>query len=234
MNKKIVVIHQPDFAPYLGFFHRFLHADFYIALDHVQFVNSSRSWTNRDKIKTAQGEKWLTLSVKKAPRDTAINQIELSADTGWWQDNLRLLEQNYRKAPFYGELMPEIERLYTRPFHMLCDFNMASIEMLMDMLDVRIPWVWSSGLNPVGAKNELLVDLLQKVSATHYLSGVGARDYFDPLPFAKAGIEVIWQDFTHPVYAQQFGDNFVPYLSALDVLFNHGAKASREILRRGR
>lgn len=232
MNKKVVVIHQPDFAPYLGFFQRFLHADLYIALDHVQFVNSSRSWTNRDKIKTAQGEKWLTISVKKAPRDTAINQIELSTDTDWRQDNLRLLEQNYRKTPCYNELMPEIERLYAQPFRLLRDFNMASIEMLMDMLDVRIPLVWSSTLDPVGTKNELLVDLAQKVSATHYLSGVGARDYFQSEPFTKEGIEVIWQNFTHPVYAQQFGE-FVPYLSALDVLFNHGITASREILRRG-
>ena len=188
MNKKIVVIHQPDFAPYLGFFHRFLHADMYIALDHVQYVNgSSRAWTHRDKIKTAQGEKWLTVSVKKAPRDTAINQIELSTDTDWRQDNLRLLEQNYRKAPFYAELMPQIEQLYARPFHLLRDFNMASIEMLMDMLDVRIPWVWSSSLDPAGTKNELLVDLLKKVSATHYLSGVGARDYFDPAPCQGRG-----------------------------------------------
>lgn len=229
MSKKIVVIHQPDFMPYLGFFHRFLHADFYIALDHVQFVHSNRSWTHRDKIKTSQGEKWLTISVKKAPRDTSIDRIEL-ADTDWRQDNLRLLEQNYRKALCYNELMPEIERLYAQPFHLLRDFNMASIELLMDMLDVRIPWVWSSGLHPQGAKNELLVNLLQKVDATHYLSGVGARDYFQPEPFAEAGIEVVWQDFTHPVYAQQFGE-FMPYLSALDVLFNHGVAASREILR---
>jgi len=129
--------------------------------------------------------------------------------------------------------MPEIERLYAHPFLMLSDFNKASIEMLMVMLDVRVPWVWSSSLNPVGAKNELLIDLLQKVSATHYLAGVGARDYFEPESFAQAGVEVIWQDFKHPVYEQQFGD-FVPYLSALDVLFNHGITASREILRRDR
>jgi len=233
MHKKVLVIHQPDFVSHLGFYHRFLNADIYIALDHVQFVNgSSRAWTHRDKIKTAQGEKWLTLSVKKAPRDTAINQIELSLDTDWRQGNLHLLKQNYRNAPFYGELMPEIERLYARPIKLLRDFNMASIEMLMDMLDVRIPWVWSSSLEPVGTKNELLVDLLQKVSATHYLSGMGARDYFQAEPFARAGIEVIWQNFTHPVYAQQFGE-FMPYLSALDVLFNHGVTASREILRRG-
>jgi len=230
MNK-IVVIHQPDFAPYLGFFHRFLHADLYIALDHVQFVNSSsRSWTHRDKIKTTQGEKWLTISVKRMPRDTPISRIKLSTDVDWRQQNLSLLEQNYRKASFYKEIMPEVERLYGRPFEFLRDFNIASIEMIMTMLDVRIPWVWSSTLDPVGSKNELLINLLRRVSASHYLSGIGARDYFQPELFAKAGLEVIWQNFVHPVYAQQF-DNFVPYLSALDVLFNHGANKSREILR---
>lgn len=231
MSKKTVVIHQPDFVPYLGFFHRFLHADYFIALDHVQFVNgSSRAWTHRDKIKTAQGEKWLTVSVKKAPRDTAINQIELSTEIDWRQDNLRLLEQSYRKAPFYAALMPQIERLYSAPHYTLRDFNMASIEMLMDMLDVCLPWAYSSSLNPQGTKNELLADLLKKVPATHYLSGVGAKDYFDSEPFEEAGIEVVWQDFSHPVYSQQFG-NFLPYLSALDLLFNQGIEDSRNILR---
>lgn len=174
----------------------------------------------------------MTLSVKKTSRDTPINQIELSDTVDWAGDNLNLLEQNYRKAPYYAEIMPRMEEIHREPCCMLADFNLRSIEMLMDMLDVRIPWVCSSGLEPVGTKNELLVDLLKKVSATHYLSGVGARDYFQPGPFSKAGIEVIWQDFTHPVYTQQFGE-FVPYLSALDVLFNHGITASREILRRG-
>ena len=95
---KTVVIHQPDFMPYLGFFHRFLLADLYIALDHIQFVHSSRGWTHRDKIKTAFGERWLALSVKKAPRDTPINKIELTTTTDWVGNNLNLLRENYRKA----------------------------------------------------------------------------------------------------------------------------------------
>ena len=52
MYKKRIVIHQPDFMPYLGFFDRFRNADLYIALDSVQYVNSSRGWTNRDKVKS--------------------------------------------------------------------------------------------------------------------------------------------------------------------------------------
>lgn len=231
MKKNVVVIHQPDFAPYLGFFHRFLQADMYIALDHVQFVSgSSRSWTNRDKIKTADGVKWLTVSVKKAPRETAINKVELAIASDWRRDNLNLLEQNYRNAPYYNEIIPAIERLYAQQFHMLSDFNMASIAMVMSMLDLSVPWVWSSDLQPSGSKNELLIDLLRKVKATHYLSGLGARAYLEPQKFSAAGIEVIWQQFNHPVYPQQYGE-FVPFLSILDVFFNCGIVGARDLVR---
>lgn len=229
---KTVVIHQPDFMPYLGFFQRFLKADLYIVLDHVQFVNgTSRSWTHRDKIKTAAGERWLTLSVKKTGRDTPINQVELSDSVDWIQGNLNLLTQNYRKAPYYAEIMPMVEALYRSPQRLLADFNLRSIEMLMKLLDIRVPMVLSSSLEPDGHKNELLIDLLGKVGATHYLSGTGARDYMAPDLFRDAGIEVLWQEFTHPVYPQQFGD-FVPYLSALDALFNCGADGARKLIRR--
>lgn len=230
MIKKSVVIHQPDFMPHLGFFDRLIQADLFISLDHVQFVhNTSRSWMNRDKIKTAKGPAWLTVSVKKAPRNTSINNIYL-AETSWRADNLNLLRDNYRKAPGFKEIMPEIERLYTMPFKLLRDFNMASIQMLMTMLNISIPWNWSSSLDPKGSKNELVVDLLKKVSATHYISGVGALAYFNRKLFTDAGIEVIWQNYKHPEYTQQHGP-FIPGLSTLDLLLNHGRTKAREILR---
>ena len=64
MKDKIVVIHQPDFMPYLGFFDRLLKADVYVVFDNVQYVRGCRSWTARDKIKTLSGEKWLSIGIK--------------------------------------------------------------------------------------------------------------------------------------------------------------------------
>lgn len=227
---KTVVIHQPDFLPYLGFFHRFLGADLYVALDHVQFVNgTSRSWTHRDKIKTPRGVQWLSVSVRKAPRDTPINEIELSG-TGWKAHNLNLVRQNYREAPHFDEIFAELDCLYSLPCTRLVEFTIASIDMLLRLLDITIPRLESSSMQPVGHKNELLVDILRKVGASRYLSGDGARDYFELPPFQEAGIEVMWQDFKHPVYPQLYGE-FVPYLSSIDMLFNCGVEHSREILR---
>jgi hypothetical protein len=229
--RNTVVIHQPDFLPYLGFFQRFLSADEFVVLDHVQFVTgTSSSWTHRDKIKTDKGEKWLTLSVRKACMDTPINAIELSKSVDWVSSNLNLLKQNYRRAPYFNEVFPFLVELYDKPPKLMMDFNLRSIELLMDLLDVRLPMVLSSTLQPVGRSNEMLIDLLGKVGATHYLSGKGGREYMQPKKYEQAGIKVVWQIFEHPVYPQQFGA-FIPYLSTIDVLFNCGIMGARQVLR---
>jgi len=228
---KTVVIHQPDFLSYLGFFHRLLHADLYIVLDDVQFVKgTSQSWMNRDKIKTQNGEKWLTVNVQKAPSGTNINEILLNDTLNWKKQNLDLLTQNYKKAEYFDEIYPYIEELYNSKHTKLSDFNMGSIHILNKLFDINIDIVYSSNLITTKTKSERLVELLTQVDATHYLSGVGARDYHEDKPFNDANIKVIWQEFKHPTYTQLYGD-FIPYLSSVDMLFNCGVKKSRNILR---
>ena len=231
MDDRLVVIHQPDFMSWPGFFDRLLKSDIYVVLDNVQYVNSSsRSWMNRDKIKTAKGESWLTVGVRKCPRETPINEVMLTDTMDWRGNNLNLLRENYRKAPFFGEIMPYVEELYSFKCERMMDFNMESIKMLMKLFDISIDIVIASTLNPEGKNNTLVVDIIKKLGCHRYLSGTGARDYYDPEVYKKAGIEVIWQEFTPPVYPQQFGE-FIPYLSSIDMLFNCGIEESRALLR---
>ena len=230
MLKKIVVIHQPDFLSYLGFFDRLLKCDLYVILDHVQYLRGSKSWMNRDKIKTPQGEKWLTVAVEKVPRDTPINQIMLKKGVEWRINNLNLLRENYRKACFFTEVFPHIEEIYSFKCEKMVDFNLKALDILLELLDIKVETILSSTLDAQYKSNEMLVDILQKVNATSYLSGIGARDYYNPKPFIEAKIEVIWQEFKHPIYPQMFGE-FIPYLSSIDLLFNCGIEESRRVLR---
>lgn len=223
-----VVIHQPDFLPWLGFFHRLTKADLFIVLDHVQFAR--RGWIHRDRIKTPTGAQWISLSVTKAARDAPISEIRLSHDTAWRSDHLNLLRQNYRKADHFDDVFPDIEQLYQAPHEHLTSLNLAGIDLLCGLLDVSIPRVLSSELSPTGTSTAMLVDLLKKVGATRYLSGLGARDYLDDRLLADAGIELEWQAFSHPVYPQLHGE-FLPMLSSVDLLLNCGARRSAEILR---
>ena len=225
--KKTVVIHQPDFLPYLGFFHRLLNADLFVILDSVQFLR--RGWHHRDKIKTPQGDSWITLGLIKSSQDTKINDIFLNNDN-WKEKHLSVLKQNYKKSKYFNEIFPYLEELYLKSFEKMIDFNLASIELLMKLFDIKIDIEYSSKYNITTRANDLLVDILKEVSATHYLSGVGAKDYFEQQPFSEANIEVVWQDFKHPIYPQLHGE-FIPYLSSIDLLFNCGIEESRKILR---
>lgn len=233
MKDKVVVIHQPDFMPYLGFFDRLLKADIFVILDNVQYVrDSSRAWTARDKIKTAQGEKWIKVGTKRAPLGTKINEIVLSEENNWRVSHINLFQENYRSAPYYDEIIPYIKELYDYRCKYLVDFNLKAIEMLLSLFDIKVQMVIASDLNVNGKNNELVINIIKKLSCRKYLSGIGARDYYVPELYEKAGIDVIWQNFTHPIYEQQY-DGFIPYLSSVDLLFNCGIDKSRNILKEG-
>ena len=228
---RTAVIHQPDFLPYSGFFERLIYADIFIILDHVQFVShTSASWMHRDKIKTPYGEKWISQSLQKHSSFVPINTIKLSRSVDWRGRNINQIHSAYWKSPFYAEVWPLIEAIYSFESQLMVDFNVNAIRLLLDVLDISVDVVHSSGLLPRGSSNEMLIGLLRQVGASHYLSGDGAKSYLRPELFLNSGIAIRWQNFVHPVYDQLYG-SFVPYLSIIDMLFNCGIIASRQLLR---
>lgn len=226
--KRQIVIHQPDFLPYLGFFHRLINADIYIVLDHVQF--SPRNWTHRDKIKTQNGPAWLSVSIQKSRSNTAIKDIVLAQDGLWRTANINAIKGNYGGSPYFDQIFPKLVMLYSRPITHLVDFNLAGIDLICELLGISIDTRLSSEHLITSRKSEMNAELVAAVGGARYLSGIGARAYHDQTPFNRLGIEVVWQEFTHPIYPQQFGE-FVPYLSTIDALFNCGPEETVRLLR---
>lgn len=225
---KRVCIHQPDFLPYLGFFDRLLFTDVFIILDDVQFLR--RGWHHRDKIKTKQGESWLTLSIKKGDYYQKINQVLLGEDRDVWVPrNLNLIKENYRDAPYFDNYFSQIKDIYQLPLVKMIDINMEFLKFCFDAFNLQVNKIFSSDLNVEGQNNQKLINLVKAVEGTHYLSGTGARAYLDEGMFAQEGIVVEWQEFKHPIYSQLHGE-FIPYLSCIDLLFNCGPQA-KDVLR---
>lgn len=224
---KRVCIHQPDFLPYLGFFHRLLFTDIFIILDDVQFLR--RGWHHRDKIKTSHGEKWLTLSIKKGDYYQKINQVILSEDRDMWIANhLNLLKVNYKKATYFDDYFPQIRDIYLSDFNRLIDINMTFLYFFFKLFDLKGNIIFSSELNVEGHNNLKLINLVKAAGSRHYLSGIGAKYYMDEEMFANEGITIEWQKFYHPVYPQLHGE-FIPNLSCIDLLFNCGPN-SKDVL----
>lgn len=218
-----VCIHQPDFAPHLGFFDRLKDSDVFVVLDNVQFLR--RGWHHRDKIRTRHGAQWLSLSVKKGDYNQTIDQVFLADEvTGWKVQNLNLISENYRHAPAFATIFPALESLYHAPLERLVDFNMAFIRYFLKFLGIAVDIRFASEIAVHGERTDRLVNLVRAVNGTRYLTGTGSRSYLEIDKFAGRGIAVEMRPFRTPVYRQQF-EPFIPDLSVIDLAFNCGAES---------
>lgn len=220
---KTVCIHQPDFAPYLGFFDRLLSTDHFILLDNVQFIR--RGWQHRDRIKTREGSGWLTLSLQKDDYHQRISDVRLAPGERWIIENLALLRQSYAKAPCFDLIYPQVEAIYRAGYERLIDFNMALLNMALRLLSIDVQMSFASAYPVASSGSQRLLELVLAVQGDNYLTGPGSRDYLDEALFAQSGVSVNWQNFKHPTYSQLYG-NFEPMLSCLDLFFNCGNEAA--------
>ena len=227
----IVSINQPAYLPWLGYFHRIATSDVHVMLDHVQFEKNS--FTNRNKVRTADGWCWLTVPVKTKGRfgDLAIRTVEIDNSTDWRARHWKTIRQSYRRAPHFEEHAPFFEQVYRREWTLLADLLRETTGYLLRALGITTRLLVSSDMSPQGAKDELVLDLCRKASADLYLSGALGRDYLRKELFEGAGIKVLFQDYRHPMYPQQYGE-FIPHLSVVDLLFHCGGQ-SLDILMEG-
>lgn len=219
----IAAIHQPNYLPFLGFFHKMARADLFILLDDVPFTKTS--FTQRVRIKMADGVHWLTVPVRtRGRRGEPISAVEISADPDWSRRHGETLRRAYGKAPHFRWAWEVLEPAWMRPVTRLADLNVDLVGRCAELLGLRTKRVLASTLDGKGAKSARLASLCVAAGADVYLSGPTGRNYLDMPVFERAGVQVKFSTFQHPVWRQGFGP-FVPHLSLVDLLFNEGPQA---------
>ncbi|HUJ78848.1 MAG TPA: WbqC family protein [Nitrospiria bacterium] len=230
-----VAVHQPQYLPWSGLFDKIDQADLFVVLDNVQYQKNE--WQNRNRIKTPQGWRWLTVPVHYA-YPQRLREVRV-AETGWQRTHWRTLTQSYRKAPHFDRYAPLLEPLYTARWAWLVDLALAGMACLADALGIGWAPRLASEMTLTEEPNQRLIDICRQVGADHYLAGSGSRHYLDLAAFERAGIAVNVQQFSHPVYPQLYPP-FETGLTVLDLLFNCGQeslarlRASRGALLEGR
>ena len=222
-----VVILQPGYLPWLGFFDQFYQSDLFVIYDDVQF--DRRGWRHRNRIKSATGIQWLTVPVlKKGNYIQMIKETKIADETNWQRKQLGAIRTNYVRASYFDLYFPELERTLQRPWSFLIDLDLALMELILGWLGLQRETRLSSQMNVDGGQTRRLFEICNTLGATEYLTGDAAKDYIDESLFVENGIRLRYHNFNHPIYTQLFGE-FVPYLSIVDLLFNEGPK-SLEIL----
>lgn len=224
----IVSISQPAYLPWLGYFNRIANSDLAIVLDNVMLERSSKTrFTNRNKIKSTEGWTWLTVPVKTAGLgQPLICDLELDLGQRWADKHWRSITQSYSRASHFAMHRHWLEEFYSQPWTRLMPMLNESTAYLLDALGIETPVLYSSTMGVEGKNSELILNLCKHVGATTYLSGPFGRDYLDIEAFESVGINLQFDDYTHPVYPQVHGA-FEPYMSIVDLLLNCGDSSLR-------
>lgn len=224
------VILQPSYIPWRGYFHQIEKADIFVFLDDVQF--DRRGWRNRNRIKTAKGTRWLTVPVfsrNHQLEQTPINEIPICWDRAWNSTHWNSLRHAYGKAPFFDDYAPTLEKIYRSRPSLLADFTIELTILLSEQLGLGGKrFIRSSMLGVGGAKTDKVIAVLEKLGASHYISGPSAKEYIEAEKFEAAGIELEYMDYRYPEY-EQLHPPYDPQVSILDLLFMKGPRAAELI-----
>jgi hypothetical protein len=231
--------HQPNYLPYIGFFHKVALSDIFVLVDIVQFVKRGPfGWINRNRIRTQQGWLWLTVPVKTKGRFyQSIRETEIDNSTNWAEKHLKTIERNYQKAAYFNKYIDFFREIYQKKWLYLCELNEAIIHYIIQCLNIKIKIVKASDLNLNYHKNEssatdLIIEICRKLDSDSYLHGKHGPDYLDLSKLKQYNIKSFYQDFQHPVYEQLY-EPFMPEMSIIDLLFNHGHKSFPDVRRDG-
>jgi WbqC-like protein family len=230
VTEVVVAVHQPNFLPWLGFFHKLASCDVFVLLDSVQFSRGSR--TNRVQVLAGDRPTWLTVPVRRPEHgEPRIADALIDDSRPWRRKALRTLEVSYGSLDGFEETYELATNALAEPSDRLARLNEGAIAHLSDALGLTRPRVVrASELDADGAGSELLARLVAAVGGTVYLSGAGADGYHDEQPFSDRGIEVRFQRFSHPTYAQRAPEP-VHGLSIVDAMMSLGVTGVQDLLR---
>lgn len=221
-----IAIHQPNFLPWLGFFHKMDNVDAFILLDDVQ-ISTGPSYANRCFIKNSNGLCHITVPIHGKNSTTSYQNAEVFTST-WAKKAAKTIDLGYKKAPFYEQNKQDFIDYFQNIS--LLKLNMALISNLRLYWGIETPMILASDMkiNPNLFGTNKILEICKLMKADTYLSGAGAgsKRYVNENTFAKQNIKCEWQTYTPEIYAQQHwtAHGFIPNLSAIDYLFNKGTE----------
>lgn len=221
---RVVTIHQPEFAPWLGFFNKIWQSDVFIVMDDVQFKKNH--FENRNKIRTfdEQGWTWIKVPVLTKGRfGQKIREVEINSagERRWREVFLKTVRLSYQRSKYFDEVYGIIEKCLAEGATKLVDINVCLIVSMLAYLGVGKEILVQSEINTATSRSQLLTDLIEASGCTIYLSGQSGKVYLDHDLMNEKNIVVRYQSFKHPQYEQSHG-GFLANMSIIDLLFNCG------------
>jgi hypothetical protein len=224
---RTVVISQPTYLPWTGYFRIMKEADVYVFLDNVQF--EQRSWQSRNRIKSTEKFAWLSIPTHHESQ-SRIRDVEIDNSKPWKRQHLTAIKTSYGKTPYFNDYYSFLKSVYEMKWVELASLNIYLIKYFAAQLGLTPIFVRASKLGLEGKRTTLLLDICKMFGANRYVSSIGAKNYMEAdgakSIFEREGIAVEFLEVSPFKYPQLFGE-FIPELSVVDLLFNCGSDSSK-------
>ncbi len=219
-----IAVLQSNYIPWKGYFDIIHDVEQFVFNDELQYTKND--WRNRNKIKTPDGTLWLTLPVG-TDQHRLIEEVRLPENKAIFRKHIASIRANYVHAPYFKMVMPFFEDAFLdREWEYLSKLNQYLIKQISrEFLGIETEFRDSHEFEKTGVKHERLLTMLLSAGATTYVSGPAAKDYIVAEDYEKAGIELVWKDYSgYPEYKQLYPP-FDHAVSIIDLLMNTGTDA---------
>ena len=221
-----IAIMQPYFMPYLGYWQLIHAVDAFVVYDDVNYIKGG--WINRNYILGHGSRQLFSINLEGASPNRKIRDLRLFRV----QHKLnRTLQQNYRKAPYFGEVYPVLEAVLNFDETNLTNYLVKGLKKLSFKLGMTPNWLLSSNLS-IGESSRgqvRVLEICKKWGGTTYVNLPGGIGLYDAEEFHGEGLNLLFL-YPEPPSYEQFGAVFQPNLSIIDVLMFNGWEGTRELL----
>lgn len=237
VNDKKVAMMQPSFLPWQGLFELIYKSDKFIFLDDFQFSVQSHHTRNKLFINKNKVDYYNVPVQKSKFFEANLNIVKPVENKQWKNKLLRTLEYNYKKAPYFESIQPELIETINKNYSNLAELNIGIIELFCKFMNIKSELLKSSDFTQITQSNskrsKRVEELIQWSGCKTYLSAFGSYDYMSEDKFNFKEYPSLFQNYNPKPYKQIHSETFVPYLSILDALYNIGPNETFNLIKVG-
>jgi hypothetical protein len=221
-------IMQPYFLPYIGYWQLINAVDVFVVYDNIQYTK--KGWFNRNRYLLNGKDALFSINIKNDSDYLNVNQRFLS--TEYKRNKLIAMFQNaYCKAPMKKEIFPMIEGIINYQGNNLFDYIYNSITKICEYLNIKTQIIVSSTINiDHSLKSEQkVIAICKELQADTYINSIGGIELYSRNNFAKENIALKFIK-SKPISYKQFDNEFVQWLSILDIIMFNSAEEINTML----
>jgi hypothetical protein len=225
-----VAIMQPYFMPYIGYFQLVNAVDKFVFYDDVQYIKGGR--INRNRILINGEAKYINVPQIGASSNKLINEVGVDQRKKDYTNFLKTIEINYKRALFFDETFQLLKNVIERSYDNISEIAIESVKMCAEYLDLNTQFYVSSVAYPQTKgleRAERLKTICKDLGTNTYINAIGGQQLYSKEEFEKVNIDLKFIK-TKPIQYKQFENDFVPWLSIIDVLMFNSPEEIQSML----